>query len=115
MTGTEAVVFIAINCVLVIGLIRLLDFIEKDAQNTWWPVAEGVYVSSISKSTDHRTSTKMTGYYAKLPGLIWTTLVFKDGSTSKVINIDQLPPPGTYIKIIKNGRADFKIESVKTV
>ena len=113
MNPNQAVVFMAIFIALVVGFIRLLDFIEKDAKSTWWVLAEGVYVDSNTQRTSHRIVTGMTGHYAKLPGLVWTTIIFQDGRREKTMNIGELPPPGTYIKIIKNGRADFKIETAK--
>lgn len=95
--------------IIVFLVINLLDFLEKKARNNWRVVAEGVYIESISKFTDAKTSTKMTGSYAKLVPLVWHTLVFEDGTRIKAINIE-LPSPGTYIKVLKNDRADFKIE-----
>lgn len=115
MTLTEAIVFIGVVIVLTIGLVRFLDFIEKDAKSTWWVIAEGIYIDSITKPIGSRIATGMTGYYVKLPPIVWTTLVFENGVRIKVIiNIDELPPRGTKIKVLKNDRAEFKIETVKT-
>lgn len=115
MTFTEAIVLIAGIVALTFGLVRLLDFIEKDAKDTWWIVAEGIYIDSITKPIGSRIATGMTGYYVKLPPIVWTTLVFENGARIKVIiNMDELPPRGTKIRILKNGRAEFKIEEIKT-
>lgn len=102
LTGLIVVVFI---------FITFLNYLEKKARNEWSVVAKGVFVKTISKFTDARTSTKLTGDYVKLAPLVWTTLVFEDETRIKVINIDKLPPPGTYIKVLKNKRAEFKTET----
>lgn len=114
MSPTQAVVLLAILSAIVFGAIRFLDFIEKDAKSTWWVVAEGIYTQSVTQPIGSRVATGMTGYYAKLPPMIWATLVFKDSTRIKVINIGELPPPGTYIKVLQNGRAEFKIETLDT-
>ena len=111
MTVTDVAFLLAGVTLAVFIFISWLDHIENKAKNTWEVVVEGVYVEKISKFTDAKTSTRMTGGYAKLPPMIWDTLVFKDGTRIKVINIGKLPPSGTYSKVIKNGRADFKIET----
>ena len=73
MTYNQAVVFIAIIVALAVALVRLIDFIEKDEKNTWWIVAEGIYVQSVPEKISSRIATGMTGYYVKLPAMIWTT------------------------------------------
>lgn len=110
MTVTGVALFLAGLVVVVFIFINFLDFLERRAKNIWEVVAEGIYIESISKLTDAKTAIKMTGGYAGLGPLVWSTLVFKDGTRIKVINVEKLPAPGTYIKVLKNDRANFKIE-----
>ena len=113
MNQAEALVIIGTVTAIVVGLVRLVEFIEKDAKDTWWIVAEGIYVQSVPEKISSRIATGMTGYYAKLPAMIWTTLVFEDGRRIKVINVEDLPLTGTSIRVLKNKRAEFKIETAK--
>ncbi|MDP3792594.1 MAG: hypothetical protein Q8Q89_02590 [bacterium] len=111
MTLTQVWVFIAIIVALAFFVVKVLEFIEKDAQKTWWIVVDGIYIQSIPQQVGSKIATGMTGHYAKLPPVVWNTLVFKNGARIKVINIEELPPPGTYIRVLKNNRAEFKIET----
>lgn len=113
MTVSGAALLLAGLIIVIFIFINVLDLWERKAQNTWKVVAKGIYVESISKLTDAKTSTQMTGGYARLGPLIWSTLVLKteQGLTRiKVINVEKLPAPGTHIKVLKNNRAEFKIE-----
>lgn len=42
---------------------------------------------------------------------IFHLIFFEDGKTITVMDVN-IPPPGTYIKVYKNGKADFRIEIV---
>ena len=117
MTVADAAFVLGGLTVVVLIVINSLDLLEKRAINTWEVIAEGIYIESIHKLTDAKTSTKMTGGYVGLGPLVWSTLVLKteQGLTRvKVINVEKLPAQGTYIKVKKNKRAQFKIEAPST-
>ena len=42
---------------------------------------------------------------------IFYLIIFKGGATLNIANVT-LPPPGTYVKIYKNGKAQFRVEVV---
>jgi hypothetical protein len=111
MTVIETAIFLGALVIAVFIIINGLDLLEKRAKNTWKVVAEGIYTEAIQHFISSKIATKMTGYYAKLPSMIWTTLVFLDGTRIKVVNIEKLPPPGTYIKVLENKRAEFRIDT----
>lgn len=39
-----------------------------------------------------------------------STIFFKDGTSVKVLGINNFPPPGTHIKVYKNKIPEFRIE-----
>jgi len=80
----------------------LLDRYQKNQSKNWKLVAEGVF-----QSIKYHTSPKNMRIPIKI-GLV----LFEDGKYCMVTPVD-MPPPGTPIRIYKNGCAEFKIEEVK--
>ncbi len=117
MNFDQLMIFIALIIGFIFWLIKVLEFIEKDAKETWWVVAEGTYVDSIAHNLSSKEASKMTGYYAPLPPLVFNTITLETEEKIeriKVLNVSELPPIGTKIRVIKNKRADFKIEKIET-
>jgi hypothetical protein len=112
MTVDEGLIFIAILIGLCFLFRSFLDFVENNAKKTWWVVGEGTYINSDKQYISSDIATRMTGYYVSLPAMVFTTIFFEDNPPLKVINVDKLPPPGTRIRVIKNKRADFEIETL---
>ena len=115
MTLDQVLFFVFGSAGLALLAVKFLDFIEKDAKSTWWIIAEGIYLNSLGERISSKRASGLTNYYAPLPSLVFTTIILQEQEEIKTIptiNIGNLPPPGTRIRILKNKRADFKIETV---
>ena len=97
--------------VVVVGVqYLLLCWYEHYQKNTWKLVAEGVYekVETIRAPVSIKS---FTNYLMIM--MTVSTVFFQDGKTCKAVDVtEDLPVPGTRIRIYKNGMAKFRVEKV---
>ena len=112
MTVVETALLLAGITIVVFLVINDLDLWQKRRKNNWKEVDSGHFLELINKRTSSGiVVTGALGYYAKIPLLMFATLVFTDGRRLEMTMIDQpLLVPGTFIKVLKNNCAEFKIE-----
>lgn len=106
----DILVSLAFLVAVVGGQYLLLCWYQHREKNTWKMVAEGVYEKVQTRSAP--ISIKgFTNFILMMMSV--DTVFFQDGTTCRAMGVTQnLPDPGTRIKIYKNGMAEFRVERV---
>lgn len=94
--------FVILALFVIISPLLFLYWYEKRQKNTWEIVGEGVFKSIKYHDPPPRRS-------VIIPKI--GVVEFEDGNYCMVTALD-VPPQGTYIRIYKNGLADFRIEEI---
>lgn len=92
------------------GQYALLIWYERRQKNGWRLVADGVY----EQVKIARAPITIKGFANfRLMMMSIATVFFQDGKTCPTVGIiEDLPEPGTRIRIFKNGLAEFRVERV---
>lgn len=103
-------VFLVFVIVVVGGFYWLLCWYERRQKNTWTIAAEGIYDHS-----EVRSAMIAARRLSKFGIMVVTTIFFREGHTRAINGVIISPPvPGTKIRVLKNGFAEFRIEILST-
>ena len=109
----EALVILSVFILGIALVIKGLDRYMLRLKNNWKLVCEGVIERTVTKTASYTIAGGFMGFSRNNFWMTITTIFFMDGNSARVRGLE-LPPPGTYIKLYKNGTGEFRIETPPT-